>query len=51
MTNALRRLSRRGFLVALLALPAIPVLRKLPAGQPDDIVELNGWILKRSDLS
>jgi hypothetical protein len=43
---------RRGFLRLFFALPASIVLfRHMAAGDPDEIVEVDGWILKRSDLS
>jgi len=60
MTDEIRPkgLRRRGLLKALLALPILLSFR--PAnprriadgeGAPDDLVEVNGWILRRSDLS
>ena len=36
---------------ALIALPALSLFRKLPDAAPDAIVEVNGWILKRGDLT
>jgi hypothetical protein len=48
---------------ALIALPALSLFRKLPEADagpsridpsqvdPNEIVEVNGWILKRSDLA
>lgn len=53
----LRSFGRRGLLQGLLALPVLLAFRgarPAPAkkvGQPDDIVEISGWILRRSDLS
>jgi hypothetical protein len=45
------KLKRRAFLAALLALPAIAVLfRVIRPTASDDIVEVDGWILKRSDI-
>jgi len=50
-------LRRRSVLQALFALPILLAFRGAwPArtrdgGAPDDIVEINGWILRRSDLS
>jgi hypothetical protein len=45
------KLKRRTFLAALLALPAIAVLfRVIRPTASDDIVEVDGWILKRSDI-
>lgn len=50
--NKPKSIPRRSFLYTLLALPAVPVLlRNAPAADPDEIVEVDGWILKRSDLS
>lgn len=58
-----KKMSRRTLVRALIALPALSLLRKLPAAHagtswvdpsradPDEIVEVNGWILKRSDLA
>ena len=48
---------RRNLLQAFLALPFLLTLRSGPPvqteneGQSEDIVEINGWILRRSDLS
>ena len=43
--------TRRRFLAALLALvPAFSLFRHVRPTQHDDIVEVDGWILKRSDL-
>lgn len=52
-----RGLGRRSLLRALLAIPLAFAFRGSqpvqPAddAKPDDIVEINGWILLRSDLS
>lgn len=52
-----KSLGRRGLLRALLALPVVLAFRRTRPTQaagaeaPDDIVEINGWILRRSDLS
>jgi hypothetical protein len=44
--------NRRRLLIALLfALPALAAMRHLRPTRSDDIVEIDGWILKRSDLS
>jgi hypothetical protein len=45
------RLKRRTFLAALLALPAVALLHRIvrPTGSAD-IVEVDGWILKRDDV-
>lgn len=53
----IRGVGRRNLLQALLALPFLLSLRSGPPIQTenerpsDDIVEINGWILRRSDLS
>lgn len=44
-------LSRRHMLQALLATTALPLLSRFSGHSPDDIVEVGGWILKRSDLA
>ncbi|TSE03572.1 hypothetical protein C1D09_026030 [Mesorhizobium intechi] len=61
-----RKMSRRTLVQALIAVPALSLFRKRPEadaartgpsrgdpspGDPDEIVEINGWILKRSDLA
>jgi hypothetical protein len=52
-----RGIGRRNLLHAFLALPFLLALRSGPPiqtgteGSPDDIVEIDGWILRRSDLS
>lgn len=61
MSFLIKKMSRRTLVQALIALPALSLFRKLPdadathAGSsradPDEIVEVNGWILKRSDLA
>ena len=47
--------SRRIFLQLMLALPLVRLLRHVPgtaADDPgDDIIEVNGWILKGKDLA
>lgn len=46
--------SRRTILNLLLALPFVPALLgrpRPPAAEGDAIVEVNGWILKKSDLA
>ncbi len=50
---AIAKLSRRSLVQALLALPAFALIRKapVPAPDPDEIVEVNGWIVRRSDLA
>jgi hypothetical protein len=47
------RLSRRALIQTLLALPALSLFKPLPApaSMPDEIVEVNGWIVRRSDLA
>lgn len=45
------RMKRRGFLAALLALPALALIaRVMRPTAHDDLVEVDGWILKRSDV-
>jgi hypothetical protein len=50
-------MSRRAIVQALIALPALKLLGNQPAPanadeiDPDEIVEINGWILRRSDLA
>jgi hypothetical protein len=49
-------MSRRAIVQALIALPALSLFRNRPAPPPDEIdsdeiVEINGWILRRSDLA
>lgn len=52
-----RGIGRRSLLRVLLALPLAFAFRgprpeqSADEGKPDDIVEINGWILLRSDLS
>ena len=56
-----KKTSRRTIVQALIALPALSLFRKLPDANasdsdpsdadPNEIVEVNGWILKRSDLA
>lgn len=46
-----RKISRRTVMQALIALPALSLFRKLPVADPETIVEVNGWILKRGDLT
>jgi hypothetical protein len=51
-----KKISRRTIMQALLALPALSLFRRLPEADPpyadpNEIVEINGWILKRSDLA
>lgn len=44
-------ISRRRLIQALLATTALPLLAALPKDvDPDAIVEIGGWILKRGDL-
>ncbi|QND67525.1 hypothetical protein HB777_28715 [Mesorhizobium loti] len=61
MSFFIKKLSRRTLVQALIALPALSLFRKLPDADPshtsasqvdpNEIVEVNGWILKRSDLA
>lgn len=57
MSYFIKRMSRRVMLQALIALPALSLFRNQsavpePNGfDPDEIMEVNGWILRRSDLA
>ncbi|TIN31407.1 MAG: hypothetical protein E5Y31_02620 [Mesorhizobium sp.] len=59
MSFFIKKMSRRAIVQALIALPALSLFRKLPdadashpsRADPNEIVEVNGWILKRSDLA
>lgn len=66
MSFFIKKMSRRTLVQALIALPALSLFRKLPEADaapsgpsgvdasradPNEIVEVNGWILKRSDLA
>ncbi|WP_165816082.1 hypothetical protein [Kumtagia ephedrae] len=49
------KVKRRTVLQVLLSIPALALFREhaVPAAEPpaDEFVEINGWILKRSDLA
>jgi hypothetical protein len=52
MSHTKTSTSRRGFLKSLLmALPAIAIFKYIRPTERDDIIEVKGWILKRSDLA
>ena len=52
MSNFMRKISRRAIVQALIALPALSLFRNQPiVAEPDEIVEINGWVLRRSDLA
>ncbi|MFD1987209.1 hypothetical protein ACFSOZ_32820 [Mesorhizobium newzealandense] len=61
MSFFIKKISRRTIVQALMALPALSLFRNLPdadashsdptRADPNEIVEVNGWILKRSDLA
>jgi hypothetical protein len=57
MSFFIKKISRRTIVQALIAMPALQLIRRLPDSQgahaenPDDIVMVNGWVLKRSDLA
>jgi hypothetical protein len=61
MSFFIKKMSRRTIVQALIALPALSLFRKQPdadasqydpnQADPNEIVEVNGWILKRSDLA
>lgn len=45
------RIGRRALLAALLAVPAVAlVFRVIRPTAHEDLVEVDGWILKRSDI-
>lgn len=50
-----RTLPRRAILQALMAVPALSLFRALPPAPAlptdDEIVEVNGWFLKRSEVA
>jgi hypothetical protein len=49
--NTDSKMKRRTFLAALFALPAVALLyRVIRPTASADIVEVDGWILKRSDV-
>lgn len=57
MSRLISKMSRRAIVQALIALPALSLFRNPPAPDNpdetdrDEIVEINGWILRRSDLA
>lgn len=57
MSRFIGKISRRSIVRALIALPALSLFRNRPVLAnpdevgPDEIVEINGWILRRSDLA
>ncbi|WP_198540227.1 hypothetical protein [Mesorhizobium sp. LCM 4576] len=57
MSRFISKMSRRAIVQALIALPALSLFRNQTASanhgeiDPDEIVEINGWILRRSDLA
>ncbi|TIS61524.1 MAG: hypothetical protein E5W93_07485 [Mesorhizobium sp.] len=62
MSYFIKKMSRRAIVQALIALPALSLFRSQPAVSdlnqvdsdeivPDEIIEVNGWILRRSDLA
>ncbi len=46
-----KHISRRAFAGLAAALFAIPFVRRFGPTRAEDIVEVNGWIVKRSDLA
>ncbi|UCI08048.1 hypothetical protein [Mesorhizobium sp. B1-1-8] len=56
MNYLVKKMSRRVIVRALIALPALSLFRNQPAIAdpdeiaPNEIIEVNGWILRRSDL-
>ncbi|MBZ9677864.1 hypothetical protein [Mesorhizobium sp. ES1-1] len=61
MSSFIKKMHRRTIVQALIALPALSLFRALPHpsasssdrpdADPHEIVEVSGWILKRSDLA
>lgn len=52
MSRFIRKMSRRAIMQALITLPALSLFRsQQPVVDADEIVEINGWILRRSDLA
>lgn len=55
MSHFIKKMSRRAIVQALIALPALSLFRPAAADpdeiDPDEIIEVNGWILRRSDLA
>ncbi|MGX8010913.1 hypothetical protein ACVDG8_019135 [Mesorhizobium sp. ORM8.1] len=52
MSRIIKKMSRRTLAQALIALPILSLFRNQPAiVDPNEIVEVNGWILRRSDLA
>jgi hypothetical protein len=51
MSFFIRKMSRRAIVRALIVLPALSLFRNQPVVDPGEIVEVNGWILRRSDLA
>lgn len=43
--------SRRGILQALFAAPLFALFHERKNSRSEELVEINGWILKRSDLA
>ncbi len=44
-------ITRRYFITSLATVSAAALMAPLVLSRPDDIVEVNGWILRRSDLA
>ena len=57
MSHFIKKMSRRTIVQVLIALPALSLFRNQPPVpdlnqiDPDEIIEVNGWILRRSDLA
>ncbi len=51
MSKKAGNISRRAFATLVGALFAIPFVRRFGPTRSEDIVEVNGWIVKRSDLA
>lgn len=53
MALFIRKISRRAIVQALVAIPALALFRpeRRPPEPSEELVEVNGWILKRRDLA
>lgn len=51
MSRKSSSITRRAFAQAIAVLFAIPFVRRFGPTPSEDIVEINGWIVKRSDLA
>ncbi|WP_292491702.1 hypothetical protein [Mesorhizobium sp.] len=57
MSHFIKKMTRRTIVQVLIALPALSLFRNQPPVpdlnqiDADEIIEVNGWILRRSDLA